>query len=238
VDVVANASQVTLRSVGDDAAFVLNMPQLVLHGGQLTYLMGHNGSGKSVFLRLLSGELESALGDVIGPEVSRHVSVVRQDATHSLALDLTVRENLLIRSPNMSLRNRLFPMLRLGRHIDELLKDHTELRNKVDDLALHLSGGQRQTLALLANIMHGTRLLLLDEFLAATDLRTGKALLRSVHEFVDFNRACAVIVSHDVSSALSDADRIIVLRQGALIGDISKDNVLWRHSSIAELITL
>jgi len=212
------------------------MPSVTFRPGEITYLMGHNGSGKSVFLQLLTGERESDTGAVPMNGARDGVSIVRQDATQSLALDLTVRENILLRVAPRSLRGLLMPRRTYENTVTRVLEPHAELLRKVDDLALHLSGGQRQTLALLAATVRDTRILLLDEFLAATDLRTGTALQQLVRTYANEKHACAVIVSHDVSSALAYGDRILLLRQGILVADFRRGDEHWNREAIAELI--
>lgn len=225
-----------------EPAFILDLPILRVKVGQIVFILGHNGSGKSITLKLLAGEIlpsENEVRFTQGEESwtahKRPGAIVRQRAEDSLALDLTVRENLLLRAGRTSLWDYLFPAANLNKFVQDVVNPHKELLRKLDQPCRNLSGGQRQALAFLSVTSTKFPLLLLDEFLAATDSNTSRLLLRLMKDYARLVPATVFVVSHDVPLALSEADRILILSGGQLIRDLQRDSSDWDE---AVLITL
>src|SRR5258708_10344103 len=196
--------------------------------------MGHNGSGKSVLLRLLAGDESPSDGHVriCSPEkawtASRSpIPIVRQNVNESLALDLTVGENLALHLAPSAFRAKFAPLRYMKQSVEVLLRTNPSLRPKVDEFCRHLSLGQKQTLAFLAVSARKLPLLLLDEFLASTDFETSATLLKSAEEYSGRTPACVIVVSHDKHIALARADRILVLRSGTLAHDLRRNHAEW-----------
>jgi ABC-type multidrug transport system ATPase subunit len=203
--------------------------------------MGPNGSGKSVFLRLLAGDLRPDRGVVTAGKMGnrdhmqRWAAIVRQKAEENLALELTIGENLLARQSDLSISQRLFPSK--GKcNIEKVLEGHPELIRKFDQQCRNLSGGQKQTLAFLAAASQNHILLALDEFLAATDQTTRTTLRKMARNYATAHQAAVIIASHDTEIALEDADRIIVLKQGKLKGELARNTENWNSAELKRLL--
>lgn len=219
--------------------FVLDVPQLTIKFGEITFLMGHNGSGKSVFLTLLAGGLEPTEGQVLlrthaESWVPREypVAMVRQRAEDSLALELSLRENLLLRLQPTGLMGRLWPRKQLQQKVHEIVRNYPELAKKVEQSCHELSVGQRQTLAFLAVTSQNRPLLLLDEFLSATDQSTSTHLRQLTRDYAKSKPACVFVVSHDIGLALADADRIFILQDGQFVKDIKRGSPDWNETTL------
>ena len=128
------------------------------------------------------------------------------------------------------------PITVLRSQIEELVAGHAELQKKLDQPCRYLSGGQKQALAFLAVSAQNLPLLLLDEFLAATDQTTSALLRVFVKEYARKTPACVLIASHDVKLALDQGDRILALNAGRLVKDIQRDSVEWNESSLREIL--
>ena len=224
-------------------AFSLNLPPLSFAMGGVTFVMGHNGSGKSVLIKLLCGQLTPEGKDVTlryGDEVLRareyHAPFVRQRAEESLSGDLTVRENLLLRLEPGDFLDRLLPERRLSSTVREVVKQHPLLASKLDQPVNELSSGQRQALAFLAVTARRSVLLCLDEFLAATDHSTTLLLRDLARRYATETPACVLIASHDVELALEDAARILILKDGELVRDLIPGDSGWNRGSIIDLL--
>jgi putative ABC transport system ATP-binding protein len=233
----------TVRLDDGNVSFMLTVPKLVLRTGELCYIMGQNGSGKSVLLRALSGELSpsggtlAVLADGIGYDWTRSpFPVVRQNVADNLAYDLTVRENLLAKLRVNSVWDRIFPMSRLRGKVGALVSWHKGLVEKLDRPSGQLSLGQKQALAFLSVRSAHAPLLMLDEFLSSTDLSTSHLLRGLIREQADEVPAAILIVSHDVANSLCDGDRIIVLKQGSFIADIRRGDLAWNQDAIEQLL--
>nr|VFJ57591.1 MAG: D-xylose transport system ATP-binding protein/taurine transport system ATP-binding protein [Candidatus Kentron sp. FW] len=229
------------RSAGED--FTLSLPEIRYRVGELVFLMGHNGSGKSVYGRLLSGEWNANEGAAHirwsekGTQVAPGMGIVMQQVDQNLALDLTILENLVLRIPRHGWAILYKPSTQHRYRAEASLSNHPELFRKRHHQVSTLSLGQRQTLAFLCARFQSSDILLLDEFLASTDRATSQSLLVMVREFVA-ETGTAIIISHDLAMALEEADRILVLQRGLLVGDIQRGQDSWALKSLENLISL
>lgn len=96
------------------------------------------------------------------------------------------------------------------RNVDDLLKKYGlwDFRKKFPD---QLSGGMRQRAALIRTMATNPDLLLLDEPFSALDYQTRLAVCDDLYSIIKSEKKTALLVTHDISEALSTADRIIVL---------------------------
>lgn len=138
--------------------------------GELYGFLGPNGAGKSTTLRMLCGILEPTEGGgaVLGIDLAREPEKVKSmigymSQRFSLYDDLTVEENLtfyarVYQVPRAARAGRIAQMVRLA-----------DLAGRERTIAAHLSGGYRQRLALACALVHGPRLVFLDEPTAGID---------------------------------------------------------------------
>lgn len=243
MELIVEGLHKTFEGAAGEPSFTLDLPSLKLRLGTLTFVLGHNGSGKSVFLKLLCGQLMPTKGavtiysnDRIWKAHKHQTAIVRQQAEESLSADLTVRENLLLRIKGDGLMDRMLPSRRLADPVRQIVGQHAILSKKLDQSARHLSGGQKQTLAFLAVTIQNSKLLCLDEFLAATDHSTSAMLRRLAREYADQTPACVLIASHGVDMALNDADRILILKEGKLCDDLTRGESEWDRNTIINQI--
>lgn len=226
---------------GGSGGFRLGIGALLLRLGEATFIMGHNGSGKSVLLKLLAGELRTlqpvrvSLAGEEWTAGSERCGIVRQRAEESLAVELTVAENLMLRLPT-SRADWFRPHRRLRSRAAELVAWHGELKRKLDQPCAELSMGQRQTVAFLAVAARQQPLLLLDEYLSSTDRSTSNLLCRLAKQYARSTPAAVVVVSHDVGLALEQADRIVVLRLGEVLADIRPTDPGWDPRVLASYL--
>jgi ABC-2 type transport system ATP-binding protein len=159
---------------------------LAVRRGELYGFLGPNGAGKSTTLRMLCGILEPTAGEgqVLGIDLVRHPERVKSAIGYmsqrfSLYDDLTVEENLTFYA-------RVYMVARAERaaRIQRMLR-LADLTGRERQLAGELSGGYRQRLALSCALVHGPRLIFLDEPTAGVDpvsRRTFWALVRRLAE--------------------------------------------------------
>ncbi|MEM9360078.1 MAG: ATP-binding cassette domain-containing protein [Pseudomonadota bacterium] len=211
--------------------FQLHISSLHIAAGKCIFLLGHNGSGKSVTVKLVTGELRADSGavDVDAPEVPGQpfFGMVRQNAEESLAMDLTVRENLIVRRRSRSLSEWLFPHKALDSYVAQALAGHGELAGKADELCRNLSGGQRQILAFACATSQSPCVLVLDEFLSATDVTATSKLRKSMRRYAKETPAAVLVVSHDLEMALSDGDQILILESGTVKRHMERGDPDW-----------
>jgi ABC-type uncharacterized transport system ATPase component len=223
--------------------FLLQFSKTSFCLGEIIFIMGHNGSGKSLLTKLISGEISPLKGivniNIDGKKWDAHdfpSTIVRQKADDGLAMDLTVKENLILRIKATSWLEKLFPLVKLESKIKKVLNFSTELSNKMNQPCRNLSGGQKQLLAFFGIVLQNLQIVFLDEFLSATDFSTRLYLRDLTKQYARELPACIFVVSHDIDMALADADRILVLKSGQVIRDINRSSSEWNVKSIVDLL--
>lgn len=200
------------KDYGDLVA--LHPLSLTLLGGQAVALVGHNGSGKSTFLKLVAGLLDPSGGAVTvdghpagTPEARAAASYVPDEPV--LYDDLSVREHLQYVSA-------LHGAPVADADLDELVT-RLGLADRVDDLPARFSRGLRQKAGLAVGLVRPFSALLVDEPFVGLDAPGRAALL----ELLDESHAAGatlVVATHD-PSFVERVDRCVALRDGAVIHD-------------------
>lgn len=196
---------------------------LIVPRGQWLILVGHNGSGKTSLLRVLSGRAMPDGGqakingkvarEMNATELSETVFLIHQDPLLGTAADLTVFENLVVADPKAQSESKRSLHDKYGEMLNSL-----NLADRMKQPVQTLSGGERQLLALLIAHLRPASLILLDEPLAALD--PGKTE-RCLAEIADLRKLGKTIiqVTHDPELASTLGDRTIVMRAGKIAHD-------------------
>jgi len=175
---------------------VLSHVNLVLHHGERVGVIGPNGTGKSVLLRLALGTLEPDAGDVImGPSVSPGYYAQEHE---TLDGEQTVLDTVRL-AGNMG-ESQAVALL------GKFLFDYRMCSQKVKDL----SGGDRSRLQLLLVVLSKANFLLLDEPTNNLDIASAEVLEAALAEF----EGTALIISHDRYFLDQVVDRILVVSEG------------------------
>jgi biotin transport system ATP-binding protein len=179
-------------------------------------VIGANGSGKSTFVRLLNGLVLPTAGSVRvdglsteddGREVRRRVGFCFTDPDAQIVMP-TVAEDVAF-----GLRRRGLSKDEVAARVREVLARHG-LDGLDDHPAHHLSGGQKQLLALASVLVTEPRLLVMDEPTTLLDLRN----TRMVADVVARLPQQVVLVTHDLD-LLGDFDRVLVFDEARLVHD-------------------
>lgn len=170
-------------SVAFDGEQVLDGLDLEIKDKEFITLLGPSGCGKTTTLRLIAGFLEPDGGDILFegkkingvPAYKRQVNTIFQ--RYALFPHLNVYENIAFglrikKRPEKEIREKVAEMLRLV-NLTGLEKRHVDT----------LSGGQQQRVAIARAIANHPKVLLLDEPLAALDLKLRKDMKRSLKKF-------------------------------------------------------
>jgi putative spermidine/putrescine transport system ATP-binding protein len=190
---------------------------LTIEPGELVVCIGPSGCGKTTLLKLIAGFFRPESGrvrlgdeDVTGASVrARQCGIVFQ--SYALFPHMRVWENVAY-----PLRVRDVPVESRRRKAGTLL-ELVGLSGLGDRLPAQLSGGQQQRVALARALAFEPRALLLDEPLSALDAATRVAMRDEVRRIQKSQNIAALLITHDQDEALSLADRIAVLREGALV---------------------
>ena len=188
--------------------------------GSLTAILGPSGSGKTTLLRVLAGfehadagtvRIGSALADGPGvflPPERRRIGYVPQEG--SLFPHLTVAANV-----TFGLSRRKWGRDRRARRCADLL-EAVGLGGLDKRYPHQLSGGQQQRVALARALAIEPEVVLLDEPFASLDASLRASVRADVQQLLKESGTTSVLVTHDQDEALSTADRVAVLRDGAI----------------------
>ncbi len=181
------------------SAPTLDDVSLHINRGEAFVILGATGSGKSTLLRSIAG-LESLDAGSVRLDADNRLAVVFQQA--ALFPWLSVRENVLLGGKYKRNAGRVD-----AAHIDDLLSTLgiSELANR---RVSELSGGQAQRVSIARALAIRPSLLLLDEPFSALDPVTRAELQRWLRSLIEQLDLSVVMVSHDVSEALTVGDRI------------------------------
>jgi len=183
--------------------------------GECLTLFGRNGAGKSTLLGVASGLIHSYDG-----EVARFGTDIRRgDDRDRAAIGFVSHESFtygdLTPLDNLRFYARLYGLDRPAERAAEML-ERFGLAHKASVPARSLSRGMQQRLSLARAVLHGPRLLLLDEPFTGLDEPACELLTRLLREFVEPGGA-ALVTTHDIDRGLAVADRIAVLETGRVV---------------------
>jgi len=198
---------------------------MIINAGETYGLIGPNGSGKTVLIRMMVGLSRPTIGtiDILGermpsPKVSPELGYMPQ--LSALYLDLTARENMRFFCNIYGLRGK-----EQSRRIQEML-ERVELADRANDVVGKFSGGMRQRLSLACALVHGPRLVVLDEPTVGVD----PELRRSFWDyFTQLNReGVTIIVSTHHLDEASRCTRLGLMRLGVLLAQDAPQELLRR----------
>jgi len=211
---------------------------LDLHAGEVVGLLGHNGAGKSTFIKMLSGAYRPDAGEIRIDGRTVTIDSPRDARRHGIE---TIYQTLAL-ADNLDAAANLF----LGRELrtawgtlDDVAME-AETRQVMARLNPHfvkfkepvraLSGGQRQAVAIARAIHFNARILIMDEPTAALGPQETKQvadlILQLKREGIGI-----FLISHDIHDVFDLADRVAVMKNGKMVGtvptrSVTKDQVL------------
>ncbi len=222
------------KQLGD---FSLENISFTVENGDYFVLLGESGAGKSVILELIAGMENVDAGSISlkGKDIThlaiqdRGISMVFQD--FAIFPHLTVADNIAY-----SLKAKSYSKAEIKKRVVQLA-DEMEISSLLDRKPKGLSGGELQRVALARALAAEPQLLLLDEPLAAVDIRL-KDQLRSLLRRLNRKGITILHVTHDFDEALSLANRIAVIHQGKLISCGTADEIFHapNHPFIARFV--
>lgn len=199
-----NLTYQTLKSETEaikDISFKINQ-------GEFVSIVGPSGSGKTTILSIIAGLLKATSGEIL----------LDGEAITGISTDVGYmfqRDNL-FEWLNVNQNVRLGTKINSGKHclssskIHELLQKY-ELSGFEKARPNELSGGMRQRVSLIRTLALNPKLLLLDEPFSALDYQTRLSVQNDMYSIIKSENKTAILVTHDISEAISMSDKIIVL---------------------------
>lgn len=177
--------------------------------GEFIAIVGPSGCGKSTLLSLLSGLLEPEFGSIflygkkLSPKDNCNIGYMLQ---HDHLFDWrTIEENVLL---GLEIQKKLNPETRAL--VEDMLKTYGLYKFRKATPS-QLSGGMRQRAALIRTLALEPEILLLDEPFSALDYQTRLTVSDDIGTIIKNTHKTAILVTHDLSEAVSLGNRIIIL---------------------------
>lgn len=195
---VKNISKVFYSELGEVTA-IENLT-LDVSKGEIIGIVGPSGSGKSTILNIVAGLLEQTTGSVfvngtVGYMFQKDHLLEWRNVLDNILIGLEIKKEKTVE--NIERVKSLIEKYGLGEFIN--------------NFPLELSGGMRQRIALIRTLALSPDLLLLDEPFSALDYQTRLEVCNDVYKIIKDQQISAILVTHDISEAISMCDKVIVL---------------------------
>jgi ABC-type sugar transport system ATPase subunit len=204
-------------------ATVLDRVDLTIAPGEIHAILGENGAGKSTLLKILGGAITADAGELLLDGEPVRISSPRDGIGHGITL---ISQELALVPRRSVLENVMLGRwahrggivtprtdLEVFRELNERTGFGLDPEALVGDLAI----GRQQQVEILKALARGSRVLCMDEPTAVLNEVEKEQLLRVVRE-IAASGTTIVLVSHFLEEVLALADRVTVLRDGALVG--------------------
>jgi ABC-type multidrug transport system ATPase subunit/signal transduction histidine kinase len=228
---IGAAPELTVSSltVRFGALTALDGVDLAVQAGELVALAGENGAGKTTLIRAIAGDVTPVSGTIRlgGRPVTPNLAAAARLGVRIVWQDVPLNDNLDVAS-NVMLGNERFKHLfsDVALHGDAA-KLFNRLGIPLRDTARSvksLSGGQRQMVAVARAMAHDPRVLLLDEPTASLGVQESALVERLISRLRE--QGTTILLScHDTGQMFRLADRIVVLRHGRVVAEVSPSEV-------------
>ena len=212
-------------SVSYGAIKALKNVYLTINKGEIVAILGANGGGKTTLLKRISGLVESTTGSIhfLDLDISKmkaekitKLGIVQSPEGRQVFSDLTVEENLKIGAFTITKKGNLSRKEIIENNLGRVYRYFPVLLERKNQVALTLSGGEQQMLAIARALMANPSLLILDE----PSLGLAPLIVKNIFEIIkEFQKegTTILIVEQNALQTLKIADRAYVLQVGEMI---------------------
>ncbi len=209
--------------------------------GQTVAVIGGTGSGKTTLVNLIPRFYDVETGevtvkglnvkDVTLHDIHQQVAFVPQKANLFTG---TIRENMQYGNPNAT-DDEIWHALEIAQSKDFVSELEGGLDSHVEQGGGNFSGGQRQRLAIARALVKKAAVYVFDDSFSALDFKTDALLRKALKEDAEIQKSVVVIVGQRVST-VADADTILVLDEGQLVGKGSHAELKANNATYQEII--
>ncbi|NMR19208.1 ATP-binding cassette domain-containing protein [Cellulomonas fimi] len=218
---------------------------LEVRAGEVLAIVGDNGAGKSTFISCICGAVTPDEGEVridgtalepgsIASAMDAGLAAVYQDL--AVAPHLSVVENIFLstelKKPGLLGRLGMLDRRAMRQKSEELMHGLGIDLPNLDRPVEQLSGGQRQVVAVARAVSRASRVVVLDEPTAALGAKQSKIVLDTI-EATRQRGIAVLLISHDLPRVLEIADRIVVMRLGAVATEVDP-----RGTTVSDVVAL
>lgn len=188
--------------------------------GEFVSIIGPSGCGKSTLLSVIAGLENKTTGEIYIED--EKVEGISPKIGYMLQRDCLLEWRNILSNAMIGLEIKGKQDKESKEYVEKLLKKYNLYEFK-DKYPSELSGGMRQRAALIRTLAVKPKILLLDEAFSALDYQTRIMVTKDIYEILRKENITALIVTHDISEAISMSDRILVLsKRPGTIKDIHK----------------
>ena len=188
--------------------------------GEFVSLIGPSGCGKSTLLSIIAGLEEKTTGEIYIE--GEKIEGISPKIGYMLQRDCLLEWRSILSNTMFGLEIKGKKDKESKEYVESLLKKYNLYEFK-DKYPSELSGGMRQRVALIRTLAVKPKILLLDEAFSALDYQTRIMVTNDIYSILRKENITALIVTHDISEAISMSDRVLVLtKRPGTIKDIHK----------------
>ena len=199
------------RNESDDRNFTIGPLNLTLNSGELIFVVGHNGAGKTTFAKLLSGLFENETGLIKcnGTAITAELQSSYQELFSVIFTDPFIFEQLIISDEFLTSADGV--NARIDQYLEKLQINNKVTVNSNRLNSTDLSHGQRKRLALLMASLENKQILIFDEWAENQDPAFKEVFYRELLPELRDSGKLVVVISHE-SQYFDVADRVITLK--------------------------
>ena len=191
-----------------------------LKKGEFVSIIGPSGCGKSTLLSIIAGLEEKTEGEIYIE--GEQVEDISSKVGYMLQRDCLLEWRNILNNTLFGLEIKGIKTKENIEYVKDLLKKY-HLYDFINKYPSELSGGMRQRVALIRTLAVKPKILLLDEAFSALDYQTRIMVTEDIYSILKKENISVLMVTHDISEAISMADRVLVLsKRPGTIKDIHK----------------
>ncbi len=191
-----------------------------IKSGEFVSIIGPSGCGKSTLLSIISGLEPKTTGEIYIE--GNKIEGISPKIGYMLQKDCLLEWRTIWNNVMLGLELKGIKTKESKQYVENLLKKYN-LYDFKDKYPQELSGGMRQRAALIRTLAVKPKILLLDEAFSALDYQTRIMVTNDIYNILRKEKITALIVTHDISEAISMSDRVLVLtKRPGTIKDIHK----------------
>ena len=211
---------------------------ILVNAGEIIGVIGPNGAGKTTFIKALCGHINLSDGHFTiaekrlknGQNRQQLIGLVPQDI--GLYPHMTARENLAVFAQMMGIKGRK----ERADIVAQALND-VDLMAKQDTLVSALSGGMKRRINVAAAIMHGPKILILDEPTAGVDIPARDSLHRLARTIAKTGKA-VLLITHELEQAEAICDKLLILAGGKTLAFDTPANIMAQNFSTSREVVV